>query len=361
MDSLNFLNLALLLAALAVVVTTLLPLSGSDAWWVRGWDFPRVQIAVFGALVLLASGFASGGALRVGLVAVLIACIGYQVTRIFPYTVFAKAETRLAAPGACGEIITLMSANVLMENDDYAGLRREIDKVDPDVLFLMETDAAWVDAVEPVLARYETVLRVPLDNHYGLVFATRLTARKAKILYLVDDDTPSVFAELEAADGNVMRFVGLHPRPPVPGNRTDDRDAQILFSARFAHQSNVPLVAMGDFNDAAWSDTTRLFKAVGQYLDPRIGRGFYSSFDARSKLLRVPIDHFYHTKEVAVAGFGRGGFFGSDHFPITARICLDHDLAATLNPSPRALTDEEDRQVEAVIASKIVALGDLFD
>ena len=50
-----------------------------------------------------------------------------------------------------------------------------------------------------------------------------------------------------------------------------DRD-DVRLAARFAAKSGVPLIAMGDFNDAAWSDTSQRFKHVGGYIDPRIGR-----------------------------------------------------------------------------------------
>ena len=43
---------------------------------------------------------------------------------------------------------------------------------------------------------------------------------------------------------------------------TEERDEQILYAARFARGSDRPLVAMGDFNDAAWSDTAQRFKQL---------------------------------------------------------------------------------------------------
>ncbi|RYF02841.1 MAG: endonuclease, partial [Oxalobacteraceae bacterium] len=38
----------------AIVVMTLLPLSRSSHWWVRGMDFPRLQIVALSAALLLA-------------------------------------------------------------------------------------------------------------------------------------------------------------------------------------------------------------------------------------------------------------------------------------------------------------------
>ena len=347
----------IVILCIVVVATTSLPFSGSHAWWIRGWDFPRAQIAALAFVTLFAALFVATGTLRNVMAAALFTCLVYQSYRIFPYTPFAKTELSLAAEADESAIITMFSANVLMENTDHAALIREIDKVDPDIVFLMETDQKWITAVEPVLDRYETVIRVPQDNHYGLVFATRLRTRRAEAIFLVDDRTPSVFAELEDAQGRVLRFVGLHPRPPVPGVDTEERDAQILYAARFARKSNVPLVAMGDFNDAAWSDTAKLFKKVGEYLDPRIGRGLFASFDARSKLLRTPIDHFYLTEEVAVVSFHRGEDFGSDHFPIIAKVDLDLDLARRLNSTPEPIDQAMRDRADDVIAARNASLG----
>ena len=166
------------------------------------------------------------------------------------------------------------------------------------------------------------------------------------------DDTPSVLAELTAPDGaTAFRFVGLHPRPPVPGQDTDERDAEVLYAARFARRSGVPLVAMGDFNDAAWSDTSQRFKHVGGYLDPRIGRGLYASFNANHWLIRCPIDQLFVTPDVAVVSFGRGPHVGSDHFPIVATLRFDPELAERLNRPPLPLTGDARADVEAGVTA----------
>ncbi|MDN5567740.1 MAG: endonuclease/exonuclease/phosphatase family protein, partial [Paracoccus sp. (in: a-proteobacteria)] len=292
-------------SALAILTVTLLPLSNSNIWWIRAMDFPRLQIAIAAALVLLAGLFVSGP-VRMIVPLLMVAACGYQLVRIFPYTVFAQTEMQLAPSGP--NDIRILSANVLMENTRHDLLLQEIAAFDPDILFLMETDQAWVDGVEPALAGYSTVIREPKDNYYGMVFATRLSASDTRVVHLTEDDTPSLFAELTAPDGTTFRFVGLHPRPPVPGEDTEQRDRQIYYAAQFATTSDVPLVVTGDFNDVAWSDTSRTFKHVGQYLDPRIGRGMFSSFDANRWWLRFPIDQLYVTANVAVASLQRRGY-----------------------------------------------------
>ncbi len=341
------------LAALILVVTVL-PLLDTTVWWIRVMDFPRLQIAIAGAVVL-AGALALSGPTRVVIPVLMAIACGYHLWRISPYTIFAPVEMTLAPEGP--HTVRILSSNVLMENDRHDLLRAVIDRVDPDILLLMETDETWIAAMEPVLDRYSTILREPMDNHYGMLFATRLPVDDARIVRLTNSDTPSVFAALRAPDGTRFRFVGLHPRPPVPGQSTEERDAQIHYAARFASRSGTPMVVTGDFNDVAWSDTSRTFKHVGRYLDPRIGRGFFASFDANRPYLRFPIDQLFVTADAAVVSIERQGHIGSDHFPMAATISLDSATAARLNGTPRPVSEEEQRRIDASVARTRESLG----
>lgn len=333
--------------AFAVAVVTLLPKLPSHRWWVRAWDFPRAQIAILAALTipgaLVMPGLAGWAAL-----AVLSVCLVYHCWRILPYTPLTKVEMEKVARTGDGSQVTILAANIQMANDRFEDVRRLVADVDPDILFLMETDARWHDALREVLDRYPQVVTEIRDNCYGFIFATRLETPKAKVVYLTPDDTPSLFCELLSPHGQRFRFVGLHPRPPVPGNTTEERDAEILFAARFAHKTDMPLIAMGDFNDAAWSDTSRRFKTVGGYLDPRVGRGMVASFHAKSRILRAPIDQFYATPDIALCDFARGPDIGSDHFPIIARIDLDGKKARASNTEPKDIEPEERDRRDAI-------------
>ena len=349
-------RMALWALGLGIALVTLAPFWDTNLWWVRMWDFPRVQIAAAGLAVLVAALCLPGRTRLVLPVLMALAC-GYQLWRVLPYTPLASAEMALAPddPGA----VTLLSANVLMENDRHDLVAERIAEVDPDILLLMETDQAWIDALEPALARYPHVLRAPRDDHYGLVLATRLEPERMEVVTLTDSDTPAAVAQLRDAAGRPFRFVGLHPRPPVPGEGTAERDAEIYLAARFARASGMPVVAAGDFNDVAWSDTSRTFKHVGEYLDPRIGRGFHASFDVGRWWFRVPIDQLYVTPDVAVVSIERLREVGSDHFPMAAVLRIDASLAARLNEAPEPVSEEEREIVARAIGG--LRVGDWFD
>jgi len=317
-------------------------------------DFPRIQIAVVAGLVLIAALLVSGPG-RVIIPLMMVAACSYQFWRIFPYTILAKPDLELAADGE--DSIKILSSNVLMENERHGDLLDVIAKFDPDILLLMETDQTWLDALSPVLASYRTVVREPRDDHYGMIFATRLEVDDAQIVYLTTEDTPSIFAQMQGPDGTTFRFVGLHPRPPVPGESTEERDAQIYYAARFARKADVPLIATGDFNDVAWSNTSQTFKHVGQYLDPRIGRGLFASFDATKFWLRFPIDQVFVTEDVAVVSIERLPFIGSDHFPMATTIKLDSNTADRLNNTPEPIAEEEQKLIEDSVGKTRDMLG----
>lgn len=328
-----FLEALLFATAAIVVVGSLIPFIPSHHWWIRAWDFPRLQVACIG---LLACGLAPFVSQPIGLLLGVPAALAtsWQAYRIWPFTPLHPVEMDLIPKSDSGTQVTIVSSNVEMPNDRFDDVRALIEDTDPDILFLMETDDRWYDALKDCLARYPTIRTHLRDNYYGMIFATRLPVRDLDIVYLSHDDTPTLFAELETPAGQMFRFVGLHPRPPVPGNDTQDRDAELLYAARFARKLDVPLMVVGDFNDAAWSSSSRTFKAVGEYLDPRVGRGLVASFDANRPWLRVPIDQLYVTVEMGVSEFRRGGNVGSDHFPLIARVEMDREIVDQANREP---------------------------
>ncbi|MFC3179416.1 endonuclease/exonuclease/phosphatase family protein [Cypionkella sinensis] len=336
----------LLCATILLVGVTLLPLWQSPLWWVRGLEFPRLQILGLQALTLIGTLWHGNFVLGLALIAAML----MQAWHIWPFNPLAAKEMHRATSGGAAHDVRCLAMNVLMENTNHAAVLAEIARTDPDVLFLMETDAAWDAALAQALARYPTVLREIKNNYYGLIFATRLPCHAARVTYLSVEDTPSVLAELEAPDGTRFRFVGLHPKPPVPGEDTEGRDAEVAYAARHARDSDLPVISMGDFNTPAWSQIAHRFKSVGGYLDPRVGRGPVCSFDANRWWMRMPIDQFYATTDVSLIDFRRGPNVGSDHFPMRATVRFDDPVGArSRNRRVTALPDAEEARILAAI------------
>ncbi|UWQ21134.1 endonuclease/exonuclease/phosphatase family protein [Jannaschia sp. W003] len=302
--------------ALAALAVTLLPLSHSAAWWVRMWDFPRYHIALAALVALLLSLLLPRGARGVSVLAML-GVLGWQGWWIWPHTPLGAEEVALVE----GQGVRAVSLNLLQENRDHGAVLDYLERHDPDLVLLMETDAVWAEALEPFLARYPHRAERIADDYYGMILATRLPADRIEMAYLSDDVTPAGVAEL-SHEGRPFTFVGLHPRPPVPDTDTDERDEQIAKAALLARRDGVPTVAMGDFNDVSWSRTGQRFRELGGYHDPRAGRGILASFSAESRMMRFPIDHGLVTDGIALHGFRIGPEVGSDHFPVEMRFSV---------------------------------------
>lgn len=106
---------------------------------------------------------------------------------------------------------------------------------------------------------------------------------------------------------------------------------------RRVSEATGPVVVCGDLNDVAWSRSTRLFQKISGLLEPRKGRGFFSTFHARYPGFRVPIDHVFHSDHFRLVKMRRLGYVGSDHFPV--HIVLSYE--------PEAVHEQEGLHADA--------------
>lgn len=327
-----------------LVVLTALPLVPSNEWWVRVWDFPRPQIAALLAAAAVAVpvlfDLKRPGAL-VLFVALLFAFV-FQAVRMLPYTPLRAVQAERLAASDCPRPsrLDLLTANVLMTNRRSEPLLALVRRLDPDLILLVETDAWWDEQLAPVKARYPHRIALPRGDTYGMHLFSRFPLVEPRVRFLIDGYVPSVRAGVRLPSGALVDFHGVHPKPP-PLQDTARRDAELLITAREVRETTAaPSVVAGDLNAVAWSRTTRLFQEVGGLLDPRVGRGFYSTFNAHWPLLRWPLDHVFFEPAFRLVHFSVEGHIGSDHFPVHVALCHAPDLAvsqARPDPGPAAL------------------------
>ncbi len=336
-------NSLILVLTGTLVLLTFIPLSRSSKWWIRVLDFPRLQL-LFLAGISLGLGYIYGEGLTQLLVLLLSTiCLIYHLYWIYPYTPLAKVEVERAPPLTRDATISILTANVLMTNRNAKGLLDIVRRNDPDLLLTLETDAWWEQQLAVLEKDYPYTVKCPLDNLYGMHAYSKLILHDCGVEYLVEDDVPSIHAEVELSDRSRVRAHFVHPYPPVPEYSTSsgERDAELLVIAKSLQECKEPVIVAGDLNDVAWSETTRLFRKISGLLDPRVGRGMFNTFNANHWFLRWPLDHLFHSKHFRLKNILRLGKFGSDHFALYTELALRHQYPSTTQGLAKDGGDEE--------------------
>ncbi len=330
------------LVALAAVLVLLsfLPLWRTDEWWVREWDYPRLQVAAL--LVVVTAALAWARVRRAWwLLGAMAAALAWQVSHFLAYLPPYPEEVASAANCPEERSLSLLNANVLLTNQHYAPLLKLIAARKPDVLLLLEPGSEWSKAVRPLARDYPYRLSEPTPNTYGMILMSRLPMA-GRIEHLLQPGVPSATVMIRLRGGQQVLLHALHPEPPWPGDDSGERDAELVATGRKVRDAGRAAIVMGDLNDVAWSHTSRLFKRVAAMGDPRVGRGFYPTFNARHLLLRWPLDHLFVSPHWNIVAIDRLGDIGSDHFPMFFKLCLtDHASKRKVAPNATAATEAE--------------------
>lgn len=302
------------------VAVSLLP---SDKWFIRTVDLVREPLTYFAGLLLIAALFVKSSA-RWWTVAALIGVIVINLWRMWPYHPVAQANLALNIESAAApHCFTALSANVKVKNKGYGRMVEQIRRYDPDLLFLMETDQHWINELEPVLAEYSQSYRHPQPEAFGLAFASRLDVVKLSIVENTHRDTPTLYVTLRMRSGSTVEFIGLHPKPPLPGWNTELRDENIVKAGIQTPDRLPDAFVMGDFNDVPWSRTTTKFRQQGGWRDPRIGRGAFPTFPSDWLFVGWPLDHIMVKGGLEVISFEILPENGSDHRAVWAKLCAN--------------------------------------
>lgn len=341
-------------ALVALTMVSLLPLIESNIWWIRFTDFPRLQLAV-ALSVLLAAYIGLRGwpaAAEWGLVFVVMGAIIYQVYNLYPYS--RLVEQTVIAQAECEEnqSVRIMVANVKRKNDAADAFVDQVADVDPDVLLIMETDAWWDARLDALHGRFpHRAQSIPEgDSFYGMHLFSKLELIEPEFRLFFGADTPTAVASIALRGGDMINFIGLHPKPPLAWSQsTTMRDAHLVQAALMARESHVPTIVAGDFNAVSWERITRRAMRIGGLLDPRIGRGIFATYDAKSFLISWPLDHILFQQQLRLQSFERLPDFGSDHLAVATTLC--HEPNAVQNAP--ALQDNDLTEARTAIDAAI--------
>ena len=308
-----------------LIFSSLIPLIQDQHWFFRIFDFGKVQIFILQLIVLVvAFVFLPYTTAFYICQAALVCCMIYEVYLLYPYTPFYKIEKKIKTEKS-SKSIKIISTNVYQFNKEYNRFLNFIQRENPDVVLTMESDKDWEQALQVLKNDYPYFCEVGLDNTYGMHLYSKFQFANCKVHYFVADDIPSIEATLKTTDGFEFVFFGVHPPPPSPTeeNNSKERDGELLSVAKKVKNNNKPTIVVGDFNNVAWAKSSVLFRKTSGMIDPRIGRGLISTFHAKYRLLRFPIDQMFHSTDVFVEELKAMENIGSDHLPLYCKFFID--------------------------------------
>ena len=242
-----------------------------------------------------------------------------HLRRILPYTFLGSKEVQDADPANPGHQLSFIVANVYQYNRKYDKLLALVEKVEVDVIILLETDLHWTDYLVNHIddKKFSFRIIVPQDDTYGLAFFSRYPIEDATVDRI--SDIPSIQTIIRTPSGQGISLFVVHPKPPVPGEAETSwpKKRELLGVARAVSEARCEkIIVTGDLNEVAWSRTSARFLQISQLSDPRRGRSILNTFPAYFPLLGFPLDHFYCSKHFKIVQYRRLENIGSDHFPL---------------------------------------------
>lgn len=341
-----------LVLTVLLLVLTILPKIPNSHWVFRFPDFGKIQITYFTVFTFVLGFIIEKTEYFWYLQGLLLAMIIYHGIVLIKYTPLYQVKKH-PQTAKSSKKYHFISANVYQFNTEFNKFIHLIQKNKPEMFLTMESNGDWEKALQILEKEYPYQHKVTLENTYGMHFYSKMKIEDSKTHYFVADDIPSIEAHLKTEDGFEFVFFGVHPPPPSPTEEENskERDGDLLSVAKCVKDIKKPVIVVGDFNNVAWSRSSILFRKTSHLIDPRVGHAFVSTFHAKSRLLRFPIDLMFHSEDIFIKDLKTLENFGSDHLPVYCEFFIDYQ-----NDDQEELVEQADAE-ETAEAEEIIKEG----
>ncbi|UMQ43562.1 endonuclease/exonuclease/phosphatase family protein [Chryseobacterium sp. Y16C] len=333
-----------------LLILTLLPKIQHSHWVFRVPEFGKIQIT-FLILFTIGLGFTIHSSEKFWYYqCLLFVMFIHHSATLVKYTPLYPVK-KYSRKHHSSEKLHFISANVYQFNKDYDRFIQLVKEYQPEMFLTMESNGDWEQALKTLEKNYPYQHKVTLENTYGMHFYSKIKIESSHTHYFVADDIPSIEAHLKTKDGFSFVFFGVHPPPPSPTEEktSKERDGDLLSTAKKVTEIKKPVIVVGDFNNVAWSKSSILFRKTSHLIDPRIGRSFVSTFHAKYRLLRFPIDLMFHSEDIFIENLKTLDNFGSDHLPVYCEFFIDHEQEKKQEERIDYATQEEKAEAKEMI------------
>ena len=286
------------------------------------WTFPfelfthfRVQLFLFGVYLLL-KGFLIGeiqiwskDTVKKIQTGIVVSLVWYNFSANYIVSFFDDGESL-----SIDRRLRIATANLLTENQNKDSAISDIEKINPDILGIVEVDDKWKDKFEELKELYPYQHIMPSNDNFGVGILSKEKILEVKILEFGKMGRPNILATI---DGSRFGFekpldvVVAHPFPPMSSFNSNERNIHLKGLDKIINDIRSRLVILGDMNCTPWSP--RFFRNR-YYSMPFDNLGIKLTWPSfLPSLLRIPIDHIITSKDLIHARYKTFNISGSDH------------------------------------------------
>jgi endonuclease/exonuclease/phosphatase (EEP) superfamily protein YafD len=265
--------------------------------------------------VIMTAAFAAGLLLRRArlLVALLLVLAGVVAIGVWPHVASRNPQV-LATPGAGERALSVASFNTLWVNDDADSVLAEIERLDADIVTLLEVSPAKRRILAALKQRYPYQADCFAIDFCRLVILSKLP--------IIDSEArgrwegpPFILARL-GADAGGLSVMAVHTIR-FPHSRAQFQ--QVTALAGLLETLPGHRLVMGDFNATPFSRILAVIEAGANLR--RVT--FLPTWPATAGLPQIAIDHIFLSPGLSLLEAARiGEAAGSDHYPVAARIAV---------------------------------------
>jgi endonuclease/exonuclease/phosphatase (EEP) superfamily protein YafD len=221
-----------------------------------------------------------------------------------------------ALPGteAATRVFTLVSANVNLHARDPSALLALVERVQPDLLLVVEISPDYAQRLDAALSDYPHRRVEPAHSPFGLALYARHPLLHSRLIE--HEGIPAMQAQLQWS-GTPVDLIAAHPMPPLAPHFHRQRDEGLL--ARVGEiDPQRPLLLVGDLNATPWTSLAR--RLQGRLLRVTGLAPTWPSW--LGGVLGVPIDQVLASSHWRRLEARVGPDIGSDHLPVVAKLEL---------------------------------------
>lgn len=214
----------------------------------------------------------------------------------------------------------LLVVNVHLDIQDLGPLLELIERESPDAVGIIELTPHAAEGLAVLARRYPVSRIEPRDDPFGIGLWSRLPASQVDLVEMPPLGFPALQLHWATPEPGSLWLV--HPFPPINGEATAWRDAQLRYTAGLIRGDEDAVLA-GDLNATPWSSAYRQLRSEAALADSNAAGWPWPTWFGPglvSTILAVPIDHVLHGSAWRTQTHRIGPDIGSDHRPLIVEL-----------------------------------------